>query len=104
MGFDVIYSGIRLSPDEIVQSAVEEGADLIGASVLSGSHIDLAKQILEGLREQGAEDDIALVMGGIIPAADAAELESMGIKRVFTPADYELMDIMEAFVEILESR
>ncbi|HPJ19375.1 MAG TPA: hypothetical protein PK635_09655, partial [Actinomycetota bacterium] len=63
-----------------------------------------AKQILEGLREQGAEDDIALVMGGIIPPADAAELESMGIKRVFTPADYELMDIMEAFVEILESR
>ena len=104
VGFDVIYSGIRLSPDEIVQSAVEEGADLIGASVLSGSHIDLAKQILEGLREQGAEDDIALVMGGIIPPADAAELESMGIKRVFTPADYELMDIMEAFVEILESR
>ncbi|HRY11452.1 MAG TPA: protein meaA [Candidatus Nanopelagicales bacterium] len=104
VGFDVIYSGIRLSPDEIVQSAVEEGADLIGASVLSGSHIDLAKQILDGLREQGAEDDIALVMGGIIPPADAAELESMGIKRVFTPADYELMDIMEAFVEILESR
>ena len=104
VGFDVIYSGIRLSPDEIVQSAVEEGADLIGASVLSGSHIDLAKQILDGLREQGAEDDIGLVMGGIIPPADAAELESMGIKRVFTPADYELMDIMEAFVEILESR
>jgi (2R)-ethylmalonyl-CoA mutase len=104
VGFDVIYSGIRLSPDEIVQSAVEEGADLIGASVLSGSHIDLAKQILEGLREQGADEDIALVMGGIIPPADAAELESMGIKRVFTPADYELMDIMEAFVEILEAR
>ena len=104
VGFDVIYSGIRLSPDEIVQSAVEEGADLIGASVLSGSHIDLAKQILDGLREQGADEDIALVMGGIIPPADAAELESMGIKRVFTPADYELMDIMEAFVEILESR
>ncbi len=95
VGFDVIYSGIRLSPDEIVQSAVEEGADLIGASVLSGSHIDLAKQILEGLREQGADEDIALVMGGIIPPADATELESMGIKRVFTPADYELMDIME---------
>ncbi|MEZ5184995.1 MAG: protein meaA [Candidatus Nanopelagicales bacterium] len=104
VGFDVIYSGIRLSPDEIVQSAVEEGADVIGASVLSGSHIDLAKQILEGLREQGADEDIAVVVGGIIPPSDVAELESMGIKRVFTPADYELMDIMESIVEILESR
>ncbi|MEI2785373.1 MAG: protein meaA [Candidatus Nanopelagicales bacterium] len=104
VGFDVIYSGIRLSPDEIVQSAVEEGADVIGASVLSGSHIDLAKQILDGLAEQGADEDIAVVFGGIIPPADARELESMGIKRVFTPADYELMDIMEAIVEVLESR
>jgi len=104
VGFDVIYSGIRLSPDEIVQSAVEEGADVIGASVLSGSHIDLAKQILEGLREQGADEDIAVVVGGIIPPADARELLSMGIKKVFTPADYELMDVMESIVEILESR
>ncbi len=104
VGFDVIYSGIRLSPDEIVQSAVEEGADVIGASVLSGSHIDLAKQILDGLAEQGADEDIAVVFGGIIPPADARELESMGIKRVFTPADYELMDIMEAIVDILERR
>ena len=77
VGFDVIYSGIRLSPDEIVQSAVEEGADVIGASVLSGSHIDLAKQILDGLAEQGADEDIAVVFGGIIPPADARELESM---------------------------
>ncbi len=104
VGFDVIYSGIRLSPDEIVQSAVEEGADVIGASVLSGSHMDLAKQILDGLAVEGAADDIAVVFGGIIPPADARELESMGIKRVFTPADYELMDIMEAIVDILESR
>ncbi|MGB7982375.1 MAG: protein meaA [Candidatus Nanopelagicales bacterium] len=104
VGFDVIYSGIRLSPDEIVQSAVEEGADVIGASVLSGSHIDLARQILERLREQGAEQDIAVVVGGIIPPADARELEAMGIKRVFTPTDYELMDIMDSIVEILEAR
>ncbi|MCB0921351.1 MAG: protein meaA, partial [Actinobacteria bacterium] len=104
VGFDVIYSGIRLSPDEIVQSAVEEGADLIGASVLSGSHIDLAKQILEGLREQDADEDIAVVVGGIIPPADARELESMGIRKVFTPADYDLMDVMESMVDVLEAR
>ncbi len=104
VGFDVVYSGIRLSPDEIVQSAVEEGADVIGASVLSGSHLDLAKQILDGLREQGADEDIAVVFGGIIPPSDARELESMGIKKVFTPADYELMDVMESIVEVLEAR
>ncbi len=104
VGFDVIYSGIRLSPDEIVQSAVEEGADVIGASVLSGSHVDLARQILERLREQGAQDDIAVVVGGIIPPDDARALEAMGIKRVFTPTDYELMDIMASIVEILEAR
>jgi (2R)-ethylmalonyl-CoA mutase len=104
VGFDVIYSGIRLSPDEIVQSAVEEGADVIGASVLSGSHLDLSKQILDGLAAAGAADDIAVVVGGIIPPADAAELESLGIRKVFTPADYELMDIMEAIVEVLEAR
>ncbi len=104
VGFDVIYSGIRLSPDEIVQSAVEEGADVIGASVLSGSHLDLARQILDLLREQGADEDISVVVGGIIPPADARELEAMGIKRVFTPADYELMDVMESIVDVLETR
>jgi len=104
VGFDVIYSGIRLSPDEIVQSAVEEGADVIGASVLSGSHLDLARQILDLLREQGADEDISVVVGGIIPPADARELEAMGIKRVFTPADYELMDVMESIVDVLEAR
>ncbi len=104
VGFDVIYSGIRLSPDEIVHSAVEEGADVIGASVLSGSHMDLSKQILEGLREQGADQDIDVVIGGIIPPEDARELQSMGIKRVFTPADYELMDVMESIVQVLEER
>ncbi len=104
VGFDVIYSGIRLSPDEIVQSAVEEGADVIGASVLSGSHLDLAKQILDGLAAEDAAEDIAVVFGGIIPPADAAELEAMGIRKVFTPADYELMDIMESIVDVLESR
>lgn len=104
VGFDVIYSGIRLSPDEIVQSAVEEGADVIGASVLSGSHLDLARQILDLLHEQGADEDISVVVGGIIPPADARELEAMGIKRVFTPADYELMDVMESIVDVLETR
>jgi ethylmalonyl-CoA mutase len=102
VGFDVIYSGIRLSAEEIVTSAVEEGADVIGASVLSGSHVALAEQIMDGLREHGAAERIQVVMGGIIPPSDVEKLESNGVRRVFTPADYELLDIMESIVALLE--
>lgn len=104
VGFDVIYSGIRLSAQEIVRSAVEESADLIGASVLSGSHVALARQIMEGLDAEGAKDDVAVVVGGIVPQADFARLTELGVAKVYTPADYDLMDIMESFVEILEDR
>ncbi|MGI8938361.1 MAG: protein meaA [Iamia sp.] len=100
VGFDVVYSGIRLSPAEIVQSAVEEGVDLIGASVLSGSHIELARQIVDGLREHGA-GDTHVVVGGIIPAADVDKLKALGVERVYTPADYELMDIMESITDVI---
>ncbi len=101
VGFDVIYSGIRLSADEIVTSAVEEGADVIGASVLSGSHVALAEQIMEGLRVNGAEH-IKVVLGGIVPESDFEKLFALGVQQVYTPADYELLDIMEAIVGLLE--
>jgi (2R)-ethylmalonyl-CoA mutase len=104
VGFDVIYSGIRLSPDEIVQSAVEEDADVIGASVLSGSHLELAQQIFDKLAEYGASDRIDVVVGGIIPPADVEKLTAMGVQRVFTPSDYELIDIMESIVGLIEAR
>lgn len=103
VGFDVVYSGIRLSPQEIVASAVEEGADVIGASVLSGSHLELADQIFEELRSYGAEDRIAVVFGGIIPPPDIPKLEGTGVRKVFTPSDYDLIDIMESITEIIES-
>ena len=103
VGFDVIYSGIRLSPDEIVQSAVEEDADVIGASVLSGSHLELAQQIMDRLAEYGAAERIAVVFGGIIPKGDFDKLAAIGVRRVFTPSDYELIDIMESIVGLLES-
>ncbi len=102
MGFDVIYSGIRLSPDEIVMSAVEESADLIGASVLSGSHLELADQIMDKLREHGAAERVKVVFGGIIPTADFAKLHLKGVKKVFTPSDYSLIDIMDSIVGVLE--
>lgn len=104
VGYDVIYSGIRLSPDEIVQSAVEEDADVIGASVLSGSHIELTSQIFDKLREYGAADSIDVVVGGIIPPADFEKLYSLGVKRIFTPSDYELIDVMESITGVVEER
>jgi (2R)-ethylmalonyl-CoA mutase len=103
VGFDVIYSGIRLSPDEIVRSAVEEDADVIGASVLSGSHLELAEQIMAGLKAQGADGRIKLVFGGIIPPTDFDALTKLGVKKIFTPADFGLIDIMESIVGLLEA-
>lgn len=102
VGFDVIYSGIRLSPEEIVTSAVEEDADLIGASVLSGSHLELADQIMECLRDHNALDKVKVVFGGIIPLTDFEKLFAKGVKKVFTPSDYSLIDIMESIVSVLE--
>lgn len=102
VGFDVVYSGIRLSPDEIVLSAVEENADVIGASVLSGSHLELADQIMEGLKSHGAEDRVQVVFGGIIPPTDFDELYAKGVKKVFTPSDFSLVDIMESIVGLIE--
>jgi ethylmalonyl-CoA mutase len=102
VGFDVIYAGIRLSPEEIVRSAVEEDADVIGASVLSGSHVELARQILELLDSYGARDRIKVVFGGIIPPDDIPVLHELGVARVFTPSDYELIDIMESIADIIE--
>jgi len=102
VGFDVIYSGIRLSAEEIVRSAVEESADVIGASVLSGSHLELAEQIMNGLRAEGAVQHVRVVFGGIIPIGDFAKLQSMGVAKVFTPSDYDLLDIMEEITALLE--
>jgi ethylmalonyl-CoA mutase len=103
-GFDVVYSGIRLTAEEIVHSAVEENADLIGVSILSGSHLELADQLLEALRAAGAEGDIPLVFGGIIPKADVEALTGKGIRRIFTPSDYRLVEVMEQIMDIIEER
>ena len=103
VGFDVIYSGIRLSAEEIVRSAVEEGADVIGASVLSGSHLELAQQIMDGLAAEGADKSVHVVFGGIIPSGDFAKLDAMGVAKVFTPSDYDLLDIMEEITSLLET-
>ncbi|OXS18822.1 protein meaA, partial [Pseudomonas fluorescens] len=82
-GFEVVYQGIRLTPAQIVAGAVEEDVHVVGLSVLSGSHLDLVPQVLTGLGAAGA-GEIPVIVGGIIPAADADELARLGVAAVFT--------------------
>jgi methylmalonyl-CoA mutase C-terminal domain/subunit len=83
-GFEVIYTGLHQTPEQIVATAVQEDADAVGLSVLSGAHNYLFKRVLELLKEKGAED-IAVFGGGIIPAEDIRVLKAMGVKELFTP-------------------
>jgi methylmalonyl-CoA mutase C-terminal domain/subunit len=83
-GFEVIYTGLHQTPEQIVATAVQEDADAIGLSVLSGAHNYLFKRVLELLKEKGA-DDVAVFGGGIIPPEDIAALKAMGVKELFTP-------------------
>jgi (2R)-ethylmalonyl-CoA mutase len=98
-GFEVVYAGIRLEPAAIAETAVQEDVDLIGLSVLSGSHLELTAAVIGELRSRGA-GDIPVVIGGVVPAHDHAELERIGIRRVFTPSDYKLTEIVGALVEL----
>ena len=103
-GFEVVYQGIRLTPDEIVAAAVAEDVHLVGLSILSGSHMELVPEVLRGLRDAG-NGDVPVVVGGIIPESDAATLLAQGVAAVFTPKDFGLNDIMGRFVDIIrESR
>ena len=102
-GMEVIYGGIRLTPAEIVATARDEAVDLVGLSILSGSHLTLVPQILDGLRDEGA-DDIPLVVGGIVPEEDAEVLRKRGVARVYTPKDYDVLAIIEDMVKVVEKR
>ena len=99
-GMEVVYEGIRLTPAEIVQSARDEGVHAIGLSILSGSHGVLVHDVLAGLGEVGL--DIPVVVGGIIPERDAAELRLAGVKRVYTPKDFDLTRLMDEIVDVIE--
>jgi methylmalonyl-CoA mutase, C-terminal domain len=83
-GFEVIYTGLHQTPEQIVETAIQEDADAVGLSVLSGAHLTLFARVEELLRERGAAD-IVLFGGGIIPADDIAELTDLGVAKVFTP-------------------
>jgi (2R)-ethylmalonyl-CoA mutase len=100
VGFEVVYQGIRLTPRQIVTAAVEEDVDVVGLSVLSGSHREVVPEVVDGLRAAGL-DDVPVVVGGIIPPADAAALRAAGVARVFTPRDYALTGILDEIVTVL---
>ncbi len=98
VGMEVVYDGIRLTPDEIVQSARDEGVHCVGLSILSGSHGVLVVDVLNGLREAGL-GDLPVVVGGIIPNEDADRLTEAGVRRVYTPKDYDMTQIMSDIVD-----
>ncbi len=103
VGFEVVYQGIRLTPEQIVAAAVQEGVHVVGLSVLSGSHLEVVPNVVDGLRAAGA-GDVPVIVGGIIPPDDAALLTERGIARVFTPKDYELTEIMDGIVSLVRER
>ncbi len=97
-GMEVVYQGIRLTPEQIAAAARDEDVDIVGLSILSGSHLELVPDTLGRLRDLGV--DAPVVLGGIIPPADAQRLEAGGIARVYTPKDYSLSAIMDEIVEL----
>ncbi|MBV9010850.1 MAG: protein meaA [Pseudonocardiales bacterium] len=103
VGFEVIYQGIRLTPAEIVAAAVAEDVHVVGLSVLSGSHLEVVPAVVDGLRAAGA-GDVPVVVGGIIPDADAEVLRAHGVAQVFTPKDFALTEILDQIVELLRAR
>lgn len=97
-GFEVIYQGIRLTPDEIVSAAVAEDVHVVGLSILSGSHMELVPEVIKGLKEAGL-DDVPVIVGGIIPESDGRKLVTDGVAAVFTPKDFGMNDIMDRVVD-----
>jgi len=99
-GFEVVYQGIRLTPQQIVAAAVAEDVHCVGLSILSGSHMELVPAVLDGMREQGM-GDVPVIVGGIIPSGDATRLKDLGVAAVFTPKDFGLTEIMGGIVEAI---
>jgi len=102
VGMEVIYQGIRLTPEQIAASAIEEDVDVVGLSILSGSHLELIPETVRLLRTQGVEAPV--VVGGIIPAADAEALRERGVARVYTPKDFDVNRIIGEIVELVGER
>ena len=103
VGMEVVYEGIRLTPQQIAASALQEGVHVIGLSILSGSHRELIPAVFAALREAGVED-VPVVVGGIIPEADVPALREAGVAAVYTPKDFDLTKIMRDIVGLVAER
>ncbi|MFO1518702.1 MAG: protein meaA [bacterium] len=103
VGMEVIYQGIRLTPQQIAESALQEGVHVIGLSILSGSHLSLIPEVMRLLKEKGLAQ-LPIVAGGIIPESDREELLKQGVAKVYTPKDFELNQIMEEIVDVVMPR
>lgn len=99
-GFEVIYQGIRLTPEQIVAAAVAEDVHCVGLSILSGSHMELVPAVLDGLKAAGM-GDVPVIVGGIIPESDGKALIELGVAAVYTPKDFGLTEIMGGIVEVI---
>ena len=100
-GMDINYDGIRLTPEDIVTSAKDQSAHVVGLSILSGSHLPLVEETMNRMREAGLAD-VPVVVGGIIPEEDARRLLAMGVARVYTPKDFQLNTIMMDVVALVD--
>jgi (2R)-ethylmalonyl-CoA mutase len=101
-GFEVVYQGIRLSPEEIARAAADEDVHVIGLSILSGAHMLLVPEVLDRLRDEGLDPKrVPVVVGGIIPDEDAKELVGLGVARVFTPRDHDLNTVITEVADLL---
>jgi (2R)-ethylmalonyl-CoA mutase len=100
-GMEVVYEGIRLTPERIVNAALEESVHVVGLSILSGGHVSLVNDVLQGLREAGI-GDVPVVVGGIIPPGDAEALIEAGVARVYTPKDFDLTQIMRDITAVVD--
>ena len=98
---DIAYEGIRLTPEQIIASAIEQKPHVIGLSILSGSHLPLVVDLMDKLAAEGLSD-IPVIVGGIIPDSDADTLRSIGVAKVYTPKDFALNTIMMDIVELCD--
>ncbi len=100
VGMDVVYEGIRLTPEQIAESAMQEGVHVVGLSILSGSHGELIPDVIQNMKKRGI-GDIPLILGGIIPRDDIPEMRKAGVKKVYTPEDFDLNKIMMEIVGVV---
>lgn len=99
-GMDVVYEGIRLTPAEIVDAAINGDVHVLGLSILSGSHVALVTDVMARLKQAGVS--IPVVVGGIIPLEDAERLKAAGVSAIYTPKDFQINDIMKDVVQLVD--